>query len=70
MECSYYKDYGMYNVFKRDFYNKSNNKTCYVDTFIKEIRVERNKLCPCNNGYSFRIKNNCINDILIENNCI
>lgn len=66
IEKTWCEEYGTYNIFKRDFYTKSNMKKCYVDTFIKEIKVERNKLCTCKNGYEFRIKNSCLEEFLNE----
>lgn len=64
IEKTWCEEYGIYNIVKRDFYSKSNQKKCYVDIFIKEIKVERDKLSRCKNGYSFRIKNNCLKEIL------
>jgi len=66
IEKNWCKEYGIYKIFKRDFYTKSNMKKCYVDAFIKEIKVERNKLFPCKNGFDFRIKSKYIEEILNE----
>lgn len=66
MEKSWTTEYGIYNVFKRDFYNKSNMKKCYVDTFVKEVKVERRKLCPTRNGYEFRVKHNFLQEVINE----
>lgn len=63
-EVTWNKEYGIYNIFRRDFYLKCNNKKCYVDYFIKQINVERHKLTPCKNGYSFRIKNEFLQDFI------
>lgn len=57
---------GTYNVFQRDHYIKSNAKTCYVDTLIKEVKIERRKLNASKNGYKFAIKNQYRNEILSQ----
>jgi len=62
-EKSFCDEYGTYNIFNRDYYLKSNGKKCYVDTFVKEMNFERSKLAPSNNGYSFRVKNEFINQL-------
>lgn len=67
IEKTWFNDYGVFSVFRRDFYKKSNGKKCYVDYFLKEINVERNMLCPCKNEYFFRIKNKFIKEVLKTN---
>lgn len=64
IEYTYFDDYGIYNIYRRDFYDKSNGKTCYVDNIIKQVNVERHKLKPCNNGFSFVIKNKYIKEFI------
>lgn len=66
MEKNWTSEYGIYNVFKRDFYNKSNMKKCYVDAFVKEVKVERNKLCSARNGHEFRVKNIFLQEVINE----
>ena len=34
-------EYGIYNIYRRDFYSKSNRRKCYVDTFIKEVNANK-----------------------------
>lgn len=64
IEKTYFDTYGVYSIYRRDFYIKSNMKKCYVDTFIREVNVERYKLCPSSNGYSFRIKHQYLKDYI------
>lgn len=66
IEKTWFKEYGIYSLYKRDFYIKSNSKKCYVDTFIKEIKIERSKLCPCKNSYAFCVKNSELNNVIFE----
>ena len=68
IESGYNDKFGTYNVFKRQFYEKSNGKTCYVDVFVKQITVDKNKCAPSSNGYSFRIRSKYFNEILTANN--
>lgn len=60
IEKSYSESFGIYNIVKRDFYIKSNGKGCYVDTFIKTVKVPREELKPSSNGFSFVVKNKYI----------
>ena len=64
IEKTWAKEYGIYNIYQRDFYNKSNGKKCYVDFFVKEVKVDRHKLCPARNGYEFRVKNKYIKEVI------
>lgn len=66
-EKTYYDDYGVYYIYKRYFYLKSNNKKCYVDYYIITVNIERYKLCPSSNGYDFRVKNKYLEEIIKNN---
>lgn len=63
-ERDYTENFGIHYVYRHETYLKGNGKTCYVDTFIKSIKVDRSMLTPCKNGYEFRIKKEFFNQLV------
>lgn len=61
----------LFNIIKRDNYLKSNGKTCYVDTLIKTIEVDRSMITmPKNYSYYWVVKSQFVKDILKLHGCI
>lgn len=66
IEEAYFDEYGVYNIFERVTYLKTNGKSFYVDTFLKKVNVSREKLTYSKNEYSFSVKNKYVQDVLNE----
>ena len=64
IEKTWNEEYGTYRVVRRDCYQKSNGKGCYVDNDITLVRVERSKLKPSRNGYAWCVKHSQIKSVL------
>lgn len=64
IEKTWFDDYAIYQVFERSLYEKSNGKKCYVDIFLKEIKVQKNMVAPCKSGIGFKIKNKYIKSLI------
>jgi len=73
VESTYFDDKpSLFNIIKREHYIKTNGKTCYVDTFIKQIEVDR-KFVTMPKGdswYKWIVKKKFVDDILKQHGCI
>jgi hypothetical protein len=61
----------LFNIIKRDNYIKSNGKTCYVDTVVKRVEVDRSMITmPRNYSYYWVVRHNFVDGILKSHGCI
>lgn len=60
----------LFDIIKRENYQKSNGKMCYVDTHVKRIEVDRKLITmPKTYSYYWVVRKQFVDEILKQHGC-